>query len=418
MAAMEIEREGMLSPYRVLDLTDNKGWVCGKLLGDLGADVIKIEPPGGDPGRNIGPFYHDEIDPNKSLYWFACNTSKRSITLDLEKQEGTAIFSKLVAGADFVLESFDPGYLDKLGLGYTDIEKINPRAIMVSITPFGQTGPYRDWKSADNVLWALGGVTLHWGDRDRAPSWIDHHPQINYQAGTESAAAALMALYNRHISGEGQHIDFSMQEIATRGANLFLCAWDILKVNQKRGLQIGQSVRTRRIWQCKDGYVIWMYMTGSQSRRTNGPFVEWIDSTGMANDFIREFQWETFDLRTVTQNTIDRINEVTDLFFMAHTKAELLNGAVKRRIMLYPIATTKDVVENVQLDSRQFMQPVTHPELNTTISYPGSFVKASLMPPKINRRPPLIGEHNQEILGEELGIPSAEMQILKQKGVI
>ena len=415
---MEIERDGMLSPYRVLDLTDNKGWVCGKLLGDLGADVIKIEPPGGDPGRNIGPFYQDEIDPNKSLYWFACNTSKRGITLNLEKQEGTAIFMKLLAGADFVLESFAPSYLDKLGLGYTDIEEINPRIIMVSITPFGQTGPYKDWKSADNVLWALGGVTLHWGDQDRAPSWIDHHPQTNFQAGAEGAVAALMALYQRHISGEGQHIDFSMQEMATRGANLFLCAWDILKVNQKRGAQIGQSVRTRRIWQCKDGYVIWMFMTGPQSRRTNSPFVDWIDSAGMADDFIKEFQWESFDLRTVTQDTIDRIYEVTDLFFMAHTKAELLDGAVKRRIMLYPIATIKDVVENVQLESRQFMQPVTHPELNTTISYPGSFVKASLIPPKINRRPPLIGEHNQEILGEELGIPSAEIQILKQKGVI
>ena len=415
---MEIENEGMLSPYRVLDLTDNKGWVCGKLLGDLGADVIKIEPPGGDPGRNIGPFYRDEVDPNKSLYWFACNTSKRSITLNLEKQEGKAIFTKLLAGADFVLESFDPGYLDKLGLGYRDIEKISPRIIMLSITPFGQTGPYRDWKSTDNVLWALGGVTLQYGDEDRAPHWIGHHPQVTFHAGTEGATAALMALYQRHISGEGQHIDFSMQECATRGANLFLCSWDILKVNPKRGLQTGLNVRTRRVWQCKDGYVIWMFMTGPQSRRTNGPLVDWIDSTGMANDFIKEFEWESFDLRTVTQDTIDRIYEVTEQFFMAHTKAELFDGAVKRRIMLYPVATTKDIVENVQLNSRQFMQPVTHPELNTTISYPGSFAKASLMPPKIRRRPPLVGEHNQEIYEEELKIPSTEIQILKQKGVI
>lgn len=415
---METEHGGMLSPYRVLDLTGNKGWMCGKLLGDLGADVIKIEPPGGDPGRNIGPFYRDEIDPNKSLYWFACNTSKRSVTLNLERQEGAAIFKKLLLGADFVLESFDPGYLSIFGLGYQDIEKINPRIIMVSITPFGQTGPYKDWKSADNVLWALGGVHLQWGDQDRAPIWIGHHPQVNSHAGAEGATAALMALYHRHTSGEGQQIDLSMHECATRGANLFLCSWDILKVNPKRGAASGQAIRTKRVWQCKDGYVVWMFMTGPQSRRTNGPLVDWIDSVGMASDFIKEFDWDSFDLRTVTQDTIDKIYEVTERFFIAHTKVELFDGAVKRRIMLYPIATTKDIVENVQLQSRQFMQPVMHPELNTTIHYPGSFVKTSLIPPTIQRRPPLIGEHNQEIYGEELGIPSTEIQQYKQKGVI
>jgi crotonobetainyl-CoA:carnitine CoA-transferase CaiB-like acyl-CoA transferase len=227
-----------------------------------------------------------------------------------------------------------------------------------------------------------------------------------------------MALYQRHASGEGQHIDFSMQELATRAANLFLCAWDILKVNQRRGAAIGQTVRTTRIWPCQDGYVIWMYTSGPQSRRVNGPMIEWIDSAGMANDFVREFEWETFDLRKVTQETVDRISEVTNRFFMAHTKAELLDGAVKRRIMLYPVATTKDVVDNVQLKSRQFMQPVAHPELNTTINYPGSFVKASLMPPGIRRRPPLIGEHNQEIYEEDLGISAGEVRALAQRGVI
>lgn len=115
----------MLSPYRVLDLTDEKGLLCGKLLGDLGADVIKIETPGGDSARSIGPFYHDEPDPEKSLFWFAFNTSKRGITLDIGTPGGQKIFKRLVEGADFVIESFPPGYMDRLGLGYPDLEKVN-----------------------------------------------------------------------------------------------------------------------------------------------------------------------------------------------------------------------------------------------------------------------------------------------------
>jgi len=141
----------MLSPYRVLDLTDEKGLLCGKLLGDLGADVIKVERPGGDPARNIGPFYHDETDPEKSLFWFAFNTSKRGIALDIETADGQEVFKRLVQSADSVIESFPPGYMDRLGLGYPALEKVNPGVIMVSITPFGQTGPYKDYKTCDIV---------------------------------------------------------------------------------------------------------------------------------------------------------------------------------------------------------------------------------------------------------------------------
>jgi len=164
------KEEGMLSPYRVLDLTDTNGLLCGKLLGDLGADVIKIERPGGDAARNLGPFYHDEADPEKSLFWFAFNTSKRGITLDIETAEGQETLKSLVKGADFVIESFPPGYLDRLGLGYSALEKINPRIILVSITPFGQTGPYKDYKAPDIVAFAMGGYMYPFGDPDRPRS--------------------------------------------------------------------------------------------------------------------------------------------------------------------------------------------------------------------------------------------------------
>ena len=135
----------MLSSYRVLDLTNEKGFLCGKALGDFGADVIKVEKPGGEPDRNKAPFFHDEADPEKSLYWFAFNANKRSITLDIETADGREIFKKLVKTADVVVESFKPGYMDKIGLGYSVLSEVNPRIILTSISGFGQKGPYRDF---------------------------------------------------------------------------------------------------------------------------------------------------------------------------------------------------------------------------------------------------------------------------------
>ena len=146
--------EYMLAPYRVLDLTDEKGFLCGKILGDLGADVIKVERPGGDPGRTNGPFYHDIPDPEKSLYWFAHNNNKRSITLNIETVDGRELFEKLVGKADIVIESFAPGYMDELGLGYSALSQTKKQVVMTSITPFGQDGPYRNYKvsrSGDQV---------------------------------------------------------------------------------------------------------------------------------------------------------------------------------------------------------------------------------------------------------------------------
>jgi len=410
--------EGMLSPYRVLDLADEKGLICGKLLGDLGADVIKIERPGGDPARRLGPFYHDEAHPEKSLFWFAFNTSKRGITLDIETADGQEIFKRLVKSADFVIESFPPGYMDRLGLGYSSLEAINPRLIMVSITPFGQTGPYRNYKAPDIVAWAVGGVLLLWGDPDRPPFFIGHGFQAYLHAGTEAAGAALVALYFRHITGEGQHVDVSIQAAAARGAQLPITNWEISGIIMRRGVQEHENVRTTGIWPCKDGHVIWRYWSGGQARRWNTPLIEWMDSEGMADDFLREFDWDTFNLHTTTQEVVDRISEPTAKFFGAHTKAELYEGALKHRAQLYPVATTTDILESVQLDARDFWAEIEHPELGTTITYPGRFAKASETPPAISRRAPLIGEHNREVYERELGMSSEELIALKQAGVI
>ena len=200
-----------LSPYRVLDLTDEQGHPCGKILGEIGADVIKVEPPEGDPARNIGPFYHDIPDKNKSLYFFAFNTNKRSITLNILTPDGQEIFKKLVKTADFVIESFTAGYLDKLGLGYKDLKEINPRIIPVSITPFGQTGPRKKWKGTDIINIAMGGLSHIMGSPDRPPVrvGIDQSYMI---AGSQAAMGAMIAHYHRQATGKGQHVDTSIQD--------------------------------------------------------------------------------------------------------------------------------------------------------------------------------------------------------------
>ncbi|MCP4683980.1 MAG: CoA transferase, partial [bacterium] len=183
--------------FRVLDLTDEKGHLCGKILGDFGADVIKIERPGGDPARNRGPFYKDIADPEKSLLWFAFNTSKKGITLDIASNDGQDIFKRLVKTADLVIESFEPGYLDRLGLGYADLEKIKPDIILTSITPFGQTGPHAHYKATDLVGVATGGLARILGDLGRAPVRMSCEPQAYCQAGVHGAVGSMVAIYHR-----------------------------------------------------------------------------------------------------------------------------------------------------------------------------------------------------------------------------
>ena len=413
---MEEKAEGMLSPYRVLDLTDEKGLLCGKLLADMGADVIKVERPGGDPARNIGPFYHDEPDPEKSLVWFALNTSKRGITLDIETVDGQVLFKRLVKSADFVLESFPPGYLEGLGLGYRDLEQVNPGVVLVSITPFGQTGPHKDFKAPEIVTWAMGGFMSARRGVDRPPVRVSHHSQTYLHAGVEGAVGAMLALHDRWTTGEGQHVDVSIQESAGRGT--VPVAWALTRTRDLRG--VGQStagLRTTTQWPCKDGYVLFFYATGGQGKRMSRPLIDWMEEEGMSDEFLSGIDWGTFNLREETQETVDRMTATTARFFMSHTKAELFEGAVKRRILLYPVSTTRDILESPQLAARGFWRQVEHPELSATITYPGPFATASGTPLQLSRRAPLIGEHNESVY-RELGVSTEEALTLKQAGII
>ncbi len=413
--------ESMLSFLRVLDLTDEKGFLCGKILADLGADVIKIEPPGGDHARHIGPFYDDLPDPEKSLFWFAFNTNKRSITLNIETSDGREIFRKLVKTTDVVIESFPPGYMDKLCLGYSTLSEIDKKIILTSISPFGKTGPYKDFKATDIIALAMSGFLYLCGVPDRAPVAIVF-PQAYLNAGAEAAGGTMIALYYREKAGEGQHVDVSLQHSLVMAGFNSIPFWETERfILQRAGhFRTGflQPAKVRQTWPCKDGWVSFTLFGGSVGAQTNRRLIEWMNDEGMASDFLRGLDWDNLDMAKITQGMVNLIEEHILRFFESHTKLDLYDGALKRRIMLYPVSTLSDIIESPQLKARDFWVDVEHPELSGKITYPGAFAKASETPLQIRRRPPLIGEHNQEIYEKELGLSKGELIILNQGGII
>ena len=412
---------GLLSSYRVLDLTDVGGFLCGKVLGDLGTDVIKIEPPGGDPARNIGPFYHDIPESEKNLNWFFYNMNKRDITLNIESQDGQKIFRQLVKKADIVIESFSPGYMDGLGLGYGALNNINPSTIMASITPFGQDGPYKDYKAPDIVVMAMSGLMYMTGDPDRPPVKVGW-PQAYLHAAADAATGIMMALYYRGLTGEGQHVEVSAQESTLWTMMNSLRFWELSKVTIKRAgafiVRPFTNATQRQTWRCQDGYVCFAVMGGLQGERIMRALVEWMDSEGMATDFLKETNWREVDFSRLTQDILDESLTPIGKFLMGHTKAELYEEAVKRDIALFIVATPKDLLESRQLISRDYWAEIEHPELGCSLTCPNAFAKTNVGPPRIQHRAPLIGEHNKEIYERELGFTSKELAILKQANII
>jgi len=420
----------LLSEYRVLDLTNEKGMYCGKLLGDLGADVIKIEKPGGDPCRNIGPFYHDIPDPNKSLYWFHFNTSKRSITLNIEDRDGQEIFKKLVATADFVIESFPPGYLASLGLGYGDLEQINPRIIVASITPFGQTGPYRDYKASDIVAMAMGGLMYLCGDDDRPPVRVTP-AQAYMQASLQAATGVMIAHWHRVATDEGQHVDVSMQECISNILDSTQQAWDLEKLIYGRhgGSRFVGNKPIQVPYPCKDGY-----FAAYNSPEDFEEILKWSRETGVdleadpetkaIVEYARERIQYAIDHGIIRQTAFEDVEgwkrylALRGPFFKFLTKRELEEGARDRHFGWGVISTPKDLLESDQLKARNYFAQVEHPELQDTLTYPGEPLKPSETPWRISRRPPLIGEHNVEIYEKELGMTREEIILLRQTGAI
>ncbi|MFC1534052.1 CaiB/BaiF CoA transferase family protein [Thermodesulfobacteriota bacterium] len=419
MKEQDDKDKSALGPYRVMDLTDEKGMLCGWVLASLGADVIKVEPPGGDNARNTPPFYNDIPHPEKSLHYFAQNANKKSITLNTGTPDGRILFKKLVKNTDFVIESFEPGHMDNLGLGYSDLSNINPRIIMTSITPFGQAGPYSNYKPSDIMCSAMSGFMYLTGDPDSAPLRISV-PQAYSLGSTEAAVATMIAHYCRERTGEGQYVDVSIRDAMVKATPFSLPAWEQHGTIMKRGgaywtLRGGKN---RALWPCKDGAVSFALHGAAVGAKTNPKLMEWMDSKGMSSDYLKSIDWHNLDMAAVTPELYREIEVTVGKFFMAHTKKELDEGASARGIILSPVSTIEEVTMSPQLKARDFWEEVEHPELETTITYPGAFIKASETPCMKTVRAPHIGEHNEEIYIDELGISKEELTIMKASKVI
>jgi crotonobetainyl-CoA:carnitine CoA-transferase CaiB-like acyl-CoA transferase len=414
-----MQRQRMLEGYRALDLTDEKGFLCGKILAELGVDVIKVEKPGGDPARSIGPFWHDQADPEKSLYWFAYNSSKRGITLDLQTVEGKRIFRDLVQTADFVIESFAPGELDKLGFGYEELCRIKKDIILTSITPFGQKGPYSQFQATDLVVMGMAGELFMTGDSDRRPVNISM-PQACLHAGSDAAVGCMLAHYHRRKSGEGQHVDISMQQSAAWFLAQTLPHWDIDKMILGRVGTFRTSSRgtlQRQVWPCKDGYIFFFMIGGQQGAKTCRQLVKWMSEEGMAGEFLPTYEWEKFDMATATQELINKISQPMAEFFKTRTKKEALDAAMSRNISICPLMGMKDLIADPNLAARGFWTQMNVSGTNEAIPYPKQFARSSENDLTTRFRAPQIGEHNTEIYSK-LGLSPERIATLKQTGVI
>lgn len=416
----------MLSCYRILDLTDEKAYICGRALSDFGAEVIKIEKPGGDPARRIGPFYQDTPDPEKNLRWFAFNANKKGITLDIETAEGQEIFKRLVKTADVVIESYAPGYLDKLGLGYAALREINPGIILTSITGFGQEGPYRDYKDPDIVVRALGGLIYTCGYEDRPPltTSYQHTHCIGAMYG---AAGTMIALNHRVLTGRGQHVDASTQQACAivcsaeiEGPYAF-SRYIVTRHGRSRTpveLKGGKIFYNPLLWECKDGDIAFNLLINQTSAKTNLSMIECVKKDGIDIGFLENWQWYEKSWQDMTQEEAQELIEILSKFFLNHTKAELLELAVKNRFQLGPCNNAADALQHPQLAARDFWKEVEHPELGTSLKYPGGAVMMTGGYCGVKHRAPFIGEHNDEIYQKELGISAGEIQTLKERKVI
>ena len=318
----------LLAGQRVLDLTEEKGcYFCAKILGDLGAEVTRVERPG----------------THRDYWWWAYNHGKTLAHLDIEKETDKVL--RLIREADFLVESFPPGYLEHLGLGFSVLHRVNPRLIMTSITPFGQTGPCADLKASDLEIMATSGALLGMGDPDRPPVRISF-PQSYLIASAEAAVGTLIALYQREATGEGQHVDVSAQEsvltLLSGGPRHQETVPAAKRMGRYAGIPAhvrpkGAEVKYRHpkeplLWECSDGHIaFWMHF-GQRGAHNSGALLKYMKMDGDLPDILRDIDWETIDPEQTTPEDMAKIWDAFTRFFARRTHRELYQISLKERI--------------------------------------------------------------------------------------
>lgn len=393
-----------LDDVKVLDLSQGlAGPICAKILADFGADVVKVEPPGGDAARALAPHFGNDPHPEKSLVFLLANLNKRGVRLDLDDAEGRELLRRMARTSDIIVESFEPGYLAAHDLDYAALSRENPGLIMISITPFGQTGPYRAYQSEEIVTYALSGIMSISGTAEREP--LKHGGmQSQYDGGLSGAVGVLAALYVRDVTGEGQHVDVSLQDVVASTLVIHQPMYGWVGAVQGRRQPSGNSYG--QVQRCKDGYFIWQ----------TGGGAEWSDiAEFFGAEALKEERFSTVAGRAVHGADLDHLvieatkdRTMQELFRTASEKYHMLFGVVQK---------PEDLARCPHLGAREFFQEVDHPVIGR-IKVP---FRLWSMPdaPAVYRRPaPLLGQHNAEVFGDMLGLDASRMAALAAKGVI
>ena len=396
--------EKALSELKVLDLGHYiAGPFCTKLLAGLGAETIKIEnPKGGDPARRIPPFFKDKPHLEGSGLFLYLNTNKKSITLDLKSVSGIKILKELVKWADILVENFSPRVMPSLGLDYSSLEKINPKLVMVSISNFGQTGPYRDYKATDIVEYALGGLMYMSGEPDREPL-KQIGSQAQYQAGLNAFVASLAGAYMAKETGIGQQADISIMEVINSMDEYGMVTWEYQKQVYKRRGNIGGQ-HPWGLFPCKDGF-IGIVISGPSN------WAKFIEMTGLS-----ELADEKFATAKSRLDHRDEFDAILIPWLLEHTKEELYHTGQLRGIPMSFPRTVKDLLDSPQYKFRRFWVDIDHP-ITGKLIYPGAPGIMSETPCQVERAP-LLGEHNEKIYCGLLGFGKKDVVRLAGAGII
>ncbi|UCC60962.1 MAG: CoA transferase [Dehalococcoidia bacterium] len=401
-----------LSDIKVIDLTWHiAGPYCTKLLADYGAEVIKVEKPGvGDPARRVGPFYKDDPHPEKSGLFLHLNTNKKGITLNLKTATGKKIIQELVKDADILIENFRPRVMPDLGLDYQSLEQLNPSLLMVSISSFGQTGPYCDFRATEIVEYAMGGEMCSTGIAGREPLKLGGNVG-QYQAGTVAAVSTMGALYAARSRGLGQHIDISIMETqagSTDRRAIYLLGYACAGVLTTRWPPPREAVRMlimpQGVYPCKDGFINTLSLPQWWPRYLEAmKMPELKDDPRFQNIFSAEAGME-FDA-------------IWYSWLADHTREELFKRFLKAQIASAPVNSPADILNNVHLQERGYFAEIEHPETGK-IAYPGAPFKLTESPWQIRNPAPLLGQHNEEIYCDRLGYSREELVKLRESGTI